>query len=288
MKINPSAAVLGVDHAVLLGRATEYAVRGFAGPLSMKMVRRGAAVWRTGGVERTLTPGRILVVNRDEPYDLEIDSADPVETFCVFFRDGFVEDVARTLSTPEAALLDRPDAGSTTVFLSSIERRVGDLAPLLLAIERRAARAEEGDDLLARLAEWLVARDGETRLRALAAPAKRPVTRDEILRRVLRGRDRIESCWNERLPLQEIARTAGMAPHHFHRSFHRIFGRTPLEYLRDLRLEEARRLLRDTDFGLQDVCTAVGFESLPSFMHRFRRSAGTTPGRYRAEFRKIR
>jgi AraC-like DNA-binding protein len=105
---------------------------------------------------------------------------------------------------------------------------------------------------------------------------------------VLRGRDFIESNWTGRITLEEIAAAAAMSPYHFHRSFRRTIGETPLACLTRLRLEAAASKLRLTDEPVQDICTAIGFESLPSFTHRFHSRFGCAPGRYRRIFRKIR
>jgi hypothetical protein len=77
--------------------AWTYRVRDFAGPLSIKSVRSGEALWETTCGRFPLRPGSYLVVNDGHPYSLTIESARPVETFCLFFRRGLVEDVRRAL-----------------------------------------------------------------------------------------------------------------------------------------------------------------------------------------------
>ncbi len=288
MRVNPPASVLGSEHAVLHGHGRDYAIRHFAGPLSIKTVRRGSALWRIGNTERVLGPGLFLIINEGEPYDIEIDSIDSVETFCVFFRAGFAEEIARVARSSERSLLDAPDASGAAQFIQTIERTTERVRALLERIEECALRSDDGTDRLIELVESLLDCDSRTRGLVGSVPATRPSTREEILRRVLLGRDRIESAWNTRISLEDIARHAGMAPYHFHRNFRTILGTTPLDYLTRLRIEQARRLLRETDQSLQDICVAIGLESLPSFVHRFRESSGTTPGRYRAAVRKIR
>ncbi|HUP63981.1 MAG TPA: AraC family transcriptional regulator [Thermoanaerobaculia bacterium] len=288
MRINPPAAALGNEHAILRGMARDYCVRGFEGPLSIKTVRRGRALWRTASGERILEPGRDLILNRAQRYDIEVDSDCVVETFCIFFRHGFAEDVSRGCREPAESLLDDPAPAGTVELIETIETTPASIADLLPQIEKAASVDADTDDLLIELVEALVARDGNLRGLAFRAPAVRASTRSEILRRVLRGRDRIDSSWDEPITLEEIATTAGMAPHHFHRSFKHLFGVTPLEYRTRLRVDAARRRLEAGDEPIQDVCVAVGFESVTSFTHLFRAHCGISPGRYRAAFRRIR
>lgn len=287
MRTNPPASALGREHSILHGLARDYSVHGFEGPLSIKTVRRGSALWRTDEGERVLGPGRYVVLNRGRRYDIEIDSVEPVETFCVFFADGFGEDLVRSSRSAEEGLLDDPDAAVPAELLETIEATPPPMDAILGAIERSSRAGDDPTDLLIALLEAIADRDAELRGLAIRSQALRASTRAEVFRRVLRGRDRIESCWEESLPLGELARSAGMAPHHFHRSFRRIFGVTPLEHRTALRMEAAKGRLAGGDEPVQDVCVAVGLESVASFTRAFRRHCGMTPGAWRAQFRKI-
>lgn len=288
MRVNPPAGAFWGEHVILHGRARDYSVRGFEGPLSIKTVRQGRALWRTADGERILEPGRDLVLNRAQRYDVEVDSDAVVETFCVFFRDGFAEEVARGAGATERTLLDDPAQSGSAELIETIEPTPPVITRLLAKLERASVGGGDATDLLIALAEAIVERDASLRGQAAGAPAARASTRSEILRRVLLGRDRIDSSWDESLTLEVIARSAGMAPHHFHRSFRRIVGTTPLEYRNRIRIEAAKRRLEATDEPIQDVCTAVGFASVASFTHLFRARCGVTPGSYRAQFRTIR
>lgn len=287
MRINPSGSVLGRENVLLHGVAREYGVHGFEGPLSIKTVRRGRALWRTGDGEHVVGPGRYVVLNRGQRYDIEIDSSEPVETFCVFFAEGFGDDVIGTGRSKDEDLLDEPLRALGMELVETIEVTPATIEQILISLERVAGEGSDATDLLVALVEAIACRDAELRGLAVRSEALRASTRAELLRRVLRGRDRIESCWDESLPLAEIARSAGMAPHHFHRSFRRIFGATPLEYRTRIRLDAAKRLLGGGEDPVQDVCTAVGFESVASFTRLFRSSTGLAPARWRAEIRKI-
>src|SRR5262245_15970024 len=78
-----------------------------------------------------------------------------------------------------------------------------------------------------------------------------------------------------------MAATAHVSPRHFSRSFRRIFGETPHQYLLSRRLERARHLLRTTDDSVAEICLAVGFTSVGSFTTTFTRHVGVSPTTYR-------
>jgi AraC-like DNA-binding protein len=100
-------------------------------------------------------------------------------------------------------------------------------------------------------------------------------------RHLLRARDLIDGRYSERLDLQALSRAAHVSPRHFSRSFRRIFGETPYQYLLSRRLERARHLLRTTDDSVAEICLAVGFTSVGSFTTAFTRHVGVSPTTYR-------
>jgi AraC-like DNA-binding protein len=110
------------------------------------------------------------------------------------------------------------------------------------------------------------------------------VTPTLLERHLLRARDYVDSHYAEALDLETLAREAHVSPRHFSRSFRRVFGETPHQYLVTRRLERARRLLRTTDMTVAEVCLAVGFTSVGSFTTTFRRQVGATPTTFRRAY----
>jgi AraC family transcriptional regulator len=72
-----------------------------------------------------------------------------------------------------------------------------------------------------------------------------------------------------------------MAPHHLHRTFRAVNGVTLHQWIVGLRLDEAKRLVQETDLPIASVCHRVGYASLPSFTHLFRARFGCPPGAFR-------
>lgn len=56
---------------------------------------------------------------------------------------------------------------------------------------------------------------------------------------------------------------------------------TPSDYLTSLRMEHTKRLLRQTDRPIKDICAEVGYGDVSSFIRRFKQYAGATPAQYR-------
>ena len=285
LSINPPSERLGHENAVLTGRGSRYYVPDFEGPLSIKSVVSGTAIWMTDNRQFLVNEDCWLIVNDRQRYTITIDSARPVTTFCLFFKRGFVEEVHRVQTTACNSLLDSPQPPrlSTLDFITRIEPSGGMMQFLRrlhqeLSVNRIAD--SEWDWKFLQVAEMLTLGRSET-LKAIArVPAERHTTRMEVYRRVLRGRDFLLSSLDEPILLKDMAAAACLSSFHFHRSFRQTFGETPHQCLTRHRLQRAARLLRQTDLSVTETCLTAGFQSLTSFSHLFRSHFGVSPGRF--------
>ncbi len=82
--------------------------------------------------------------------------------------------------------------------------------------------------------------------------------------------------------IHELARRCGFSESQFRRVFRRTMGVLPVQYQRQLRMERACELLRQTDATVAAVAAAVGYAETAFFAHSFKQLIGVSPGRYRA------
>lgn len=104
----------------------------------------------------------------------------------------------------------------------------------------------------------------------------------ELLRRLLRAKDRIDAASHEEWPVERLARVSCVSAAHFARSFKEAFGAPPHRYLLTRRIERATALLRDTDMPILDIALQTGWNSLGTFGRVFRDITGESPGELRA------
>ncbi len=93
----------------------------------------------------------------------------------------------------------------------------------------------------------------------------------------------VEAHLSEEIRLEDLADEAGMSQYHFCRQFKKTVGQSPYQYVIERRVEEGRRLLKETGWTVARVSLAVGYESQSRFTQQFKRRVGTTPGRFRRE-----
>lgn len=98
--------------------------------------------------------------------------------------------------------------------------------------------------------------------------------------------DIVEAHLFSGLSVPELATLSGLSLSSFKRTFRAIYGDTPAEFMRNRRLEEARKLLLHSDYSVSEIGYRTGFSDLSHFTKLFRKHTGLTPLAFRAEGRK--
>ena len=82
-------------------------------------------------------------------------------------------------------------------------------------------------------------------------------------------------------PVEAMAEQAGLPERSFERRFRAATGHSPLSYVQQLRIQQAKRMLARTRLSVEDVAWRVGYEDASAFHRLFKRITRVTPGRYR-------
>ena len=107
----------------------------------------------------------------------------------------------------------------------------------------------------------------------------------ELLRRLLRAKDRMDAASHEDWPVQRLAEVSHVSEAHFARAFKEAFGVPPHRYLLTRRIERAVALLRDSEVAITDIAFQTGWGSLGTFGRTFRDITGESPSALRARAR---
>ena len=109
----------------------------------------------------------------------------------------------------------------------------------------------------------------------------------ELLRRLLRAKDRIDGTPHEEWPIRRLAQVSAVSEAHFARSFKEAFGVPPHRYLLTRRIERAVAMLRDTEQSITEIAFQTGWKSLGTFGRVFHDITGENPGNLRARERSL-
>ena len=108
----------------------------------------------------------------------------------------------------------------------------------------------------------------------------------EESRRIQKVKQFIDEHYTEELGLSQIADLAGMSPVAFSRFFRQRTGGTLTDYIVDIRLGHAARLLVDTDKNVSEICYECGFNNLSNFNRAFKSKRGSSPREFREKYKK--
>jgi AraC-like DNA-binding protein len=236
--------------------------------VSIAAVIEGSFQYRGPAGQAVLYPGAFLLGNSGDCFVCGHEHA--VGDRCVAFQfapEHFAEIAAAV-------------AGSSRFrFPAAMIPAVPELARAAAAAESAAKAGSSDrsalDELALRLAERAIA--------ALADPKKRdraPSPRDQ--RRISAALRHIEAHAEEPLDLDTLAGVACMSKYHFLRTFRRITGVTPYNFLLGVRLRRAAVRLSTTRAPVSAIAYEAGFGDLSTFNARFRATFGTTPSVFRA------
>jgi AraC family transcriptional regulator len=116
--------------------------------------------------------------------------------------------------------------------------------------------------------------------------------REDTLASHRRAVERVITSARERLcepiSLQDMSRVAYLSAFHFNRVFHQITGLPPVKFISAMRLDEAKRLLLNTNRSITDICLEVGYNSLSTFTNLFTQRVGLGPREFRYLAERIR
>lgn len=210
-------------------------------------------------VELPIT-GEVIEATPQKPYlclALEIDP-------------GLVLELTTAGCAPAAST---PPAGSATPGIF-----VGKTEPLMTGAFHRLVRCLD-DPMEARVLGPSIVR--EIVYRVLTGPYGEAV-RDlgvagSQVRRIAKVIERIKRDYQKPLPMDVLARVAGMSLSAFHAHFRRVTALSPLQYQKQLRLQEARRRLLARGAGAADVAFEVGYASPSQFSREYAALFGLPP-----------
>jgi len=127
-----------------------------------------------------------------------------------------------------------------------------------------------------------------TTYRTLASSSYAKVDVSSDSRRVLKVKNFISKNYMDEIRLSTLSDIAGMSPSAFSRFFKLHTGRNLSEYIIEMRLGYASRMLVDTTKGVAEICYDCGFNNLSNFNRIFKKKKGCSPSEFRENYHKTR
>lgn len=147
-------------------------------------------------------------------------------------------------------------------------------------------RLQSGFYRVLKLLEILYELSIEEKFHQLSSSSFANVSTSSDSRRVRRVEDYINKNYNKEIRLQTLADLIGMTPTAFSRFFKLRTGRTISDYIIDMRLGYAARLLADSTMSIVEICYECGFNNVSNFNRIFKRKKECSPKVFRENYRK--
>jgi AraC family transcriptional regulator len=223
---------------------------------------------------RTARPGCVKLMPGGLDFGVEFTGF--AENMLVYLRDAVLREMAAELVSGDPAQVELvPRVGYQDSLIEQLVLGIREAVTI-----PDPASAVYADQLARMLGARLI-RAHSNRSPQQAEPPRSGLTRTQLERAI----EFMDANLPERLSLEEIAGAVGLSPGHFTRQFKASVGMAPHKHLIRLRLERAKRLLRETDRSIAQIALECGFPHREHMTHFFARFAGTTPAVFRRAVR---
>ncbi|UOQ48407.1 AraC family transcriptional regulator [Gracilibacillus caseinilyticus] len=112
-------------------------------------------------------------------------------------------------------------------------------------------------------------------------------TADANTLRSERLKEYIDSHYFDWIHAEDLAARLGMSTRHMNTIFKETYQITPIQYLTEVRIGLAKKMLAETDKDIASICFEVGFESISTFYRTFKNSTDISPHKYRTKQRHM-
>ncbi len=239
------------------------------------LILQGSKELTVGDSTLQVGPGESLLVSHDLPVTARITSATPDAPYLsivLLLDPSLIRSLSEEVSD---AFVERAPARSTGVHEADTD--------LVSALARYVALAS--DSVERRVLEPMLLR--EIHFRLLMAPhggmLRQLLRPDSHASNVSHAIARIRRDFRTSMAVPDLARAVGMSVSSFHKHFREITASTPLQYQKELRLLEARRLLTTGQHAVTTVAYDVGYGSPNQFSREYARKFGVPPSAHLAQ-----
>ncbi|WP_321913321.1 AraC family transcriptional regulator [Paraburkholderia sp. J11-2] len=234
------------------------------------IVAQGAKWASFGGAQLEYRAGQALVVGVQTPSRGRVFEASPDKPCLVLILEldlAMLRAVAKEMSPAPAPAAE----ASRGVFVANFDGPLADCA-------LRAVRLLETPDAIAMLypmlmreiCYWLLRGPNGSEIARLASTESPSLS-------LLRAVENLRERFAEPVRVEDLAALAQLSASAFHRQFKALTGLPPLQYQKQLRLLEARRLLLSLSMSVQAAAFEVGYESASQFSREYTRMFGAPP-----------
>jgi len=231
------------------------------------LVLQGSKQVTMGTKTFDFSAGDSLLITADVPTVSQVTRARAVEPYFSLVLDLDLTTIAELAVEMKLG----PTVQGAPVCVEPSDSEVADAAlRLMRLIERPAALPVLQANLIREMHYWLLVGKHGAAIRHLGWP-------ESHTQRVARAVALLRNEFAQPLPIERLASEAGMSPSSFYQHFRAATSLSPLQFQKQLRLIEARRLMASEGMSASSAAFSVGYESVQQFTREYRRMFGLPP-----------
>ena len=271
--------------SVILNVTTGHTYRdNIRGPFSLFTNLSGESTVAVDHKHVRVREGFFFLSNHDQHYTLEINQPTPGQTFNIHFGEYFTDQVFQSLHLSPETLLEKNfhPPHERLEFHNRLHHRSETITRIIKDIHslEPAGSLALDEKLYALISELLAQETALTKIKR-ELPVLKSSTRQEIFKRLLLSTDYIYACFDRDLSLDELATVSCLSKFHFLRLFKTGFGKTPHQFINEVRVQRSKELLVHSPLNVQEIARTVGFTNASSFSRMFFQQTGFYPTSFR-------
>jgi AraC-like DNA-binding protein len=266
----------------------DYSLEAYNAPTySIKYVVEGTENYFINKRKVSVGAGHYLLINHDQPIDLIIHAKKEVIGFCIHLKPDLLRKVFTDLSKGESWLLDHPSEQVNfpqfeELLYSDKDNSLGEyLQRIALHFNAKTATlALEENELYFDLACRLLHLQNNITTDNRNLKVLRSSTKTELLKRLAIAKVLIDTCDDELLNVETIARQSMLSSSHLFRNFKNVYGISPYQYFLQGKIKRAAHLLSTKKMSVSEAAFEFGFPDLASFSKAFKKVYSLSPIQY--------
>jgi AraC-like DNA-binding protein len=237
------------------------------------IVGQGSKRVYLGGREYEYNPENYLVLTVPLPAECEVfaTEAKPLLALFISIDMGILNRIIRKMDEQiDHIFLDPPQKSHGLFLARSVPEIKNTVLRLLRVLQSPIESRILGDGLMYELIFRIMCGENASALYALSMKNTNLAKIDKALKQ-------IHDNYSEPIDVDSLARVVHMSASAFHRAFKDVTSSSPIQYLKKVRLNNAKNMLLERRMRVNEAATVVGYESPSQFSREFKRYFGYSP-----------
>ena len=226
-------------------------------------VASGKAHFFFGGEEHIVSAGHMVLYLPKQEQHYEYYAKDKPEVYWVHFTGGQVRNILKRFQIPINGNVFY--SGAPSVYQAPFKEMIHELQSCRVGYE----------ELLEMYLRQLFMMIQRTRME------QKPTVNTFIQEEMEHAMRYFQEHYNEQIVIEDYAQTRGMSVSWFLRNFRQTTNTSPMQYVLNLRINNAVSLLESTDYNVTEIGAIVGYDNPLYFSRIFKKQKGVSPSDYR-------